>query len=100
MKKTILLLGVLIALASCSNDKPTELDAQLNAEQYVEKLLKSPGTAEFGTADITELEDGVFKVKSYVDAQNEFGGVVRTNYECTVRYINNGRVKIEDFESE
>lgn len=76
------------------------MDAQLNAEQYVKQLLKSPGTADFGTADVIEMEDGVFSVKSYVDSQNEFGGVVRTNYECTVRYLHGGsRVRIEDFKS-
>lgn len=98
MKRLIVIFATIFAISACSNE-PTELDAQLNAEQYVKQLLKSPSTAVFGTADITEVEQGVFSVQSYVDSQNDFGGVVRTNYECTVRYEGNSKVKIENFKS-
>jgi len=67
MKKMFFAIGtaLLIGLPSCNNEFD-KLDAELIAEQYVEQILKSPGSAEFGTANTSVLENG-FHIDSYVD---------------------------------
>ena len=56
---------------------------------YVKSMLKSPASADFpasSSANIQELENKVFEVRSYVDAQNSFGAVIRTDFYCKVQY--------------
>lgn len=56
---------------------------------YVENMLKSPSSADFpasSTANIQELENKVFEVRSYVDSQNSFGAMIRTNFYCKIQY--------------
>lgn len=59
------------------------------AEDFVEKKLKSPSTAEFpGVTEkdkhITDLGGGKYKINSWVDSQNGFGATIRTNFSCTI----------------
>jgi len=72
-------------------------DASVMCEYFVKKQLKAPSTAKF--PHYWELEittygknEGVkdaFRVKGYVDAQNGFGAMIRSNYICDVQYIGN-----------
>lgn len=54
------------------------------AKEEVKKQLKSPSTAKFPlvyhSGDIMEIEQGVFTVNSYVDAQNSFGATIRSEF--------------------
>jgi hypothetical protein len=43
----------------------------------------SPGVR---VRDAEEMGGGVFQVRSYVDAQNSFGAMIRTNYFCKVQF--------------
>jgi len=59
------------------------------AEDFVEKKLKSPSTAEFpGISEkdghITDLGGGKYKIDSWVDSQNGFGATMRTKFTCTI----------------
>ena len=60
--------------------------AYIMMEDFVKQYLKSPGTAEFpGVLDgkldhVTVLGNQTYRIISYVDAQNSFGGKVRTNF--------------------
>lgn len=84
-----------LALAGCSRTPPCEdkIAAFVMAQEFVKRDLRSPSTADFPmiTADgvssvpIT-LDDGrcAFAVRTYVDAQNAFGGVVRETFSLTV----------------
>lgn len=66
-------------------DQPTTYDYELSArsfsEFYVERLLKSPSTADFCTGTATDLGDGRWKVVSCVDSQNGFGATIRSNWQ-------------------
>lgn len=115
----ILIVVVLIAVVSSSNKKvkpisnkddhssessytvedikPREYksEAWVCAQFAIEDKLKSPSTAEFepggGTYSTTKLYDNTYKIDSYVDAQNSFGGMMRTRFSCIVEYNpNNG----------
>lgn len=61
-----------------SNNK---YEAIAQCESRVEKLLKSPSTAEFDT-DATGST--TWTVTGTVDSQNGFGATVRSSFQCTV----------------
>jgi hypothetical protein len=58
-----------------------ELSARSFSEFYIERLLKSPSTADFCTGTATDLGDGRWKVVSCVDSQNGFGAMIRSNWQ-------------------
>lgn len=62
------------------------------AEDAVKKDLKSPTTAEFpGRSErvnhVNYLGDGEYKVNSWVDSQNSFGAIIRTNFSVVIVMI-------------
>lgn len=62
---------------------PDKVDAHYISQDLVRALLNTPATAKFPMSydvSITELNKGSFQVNSYVDAQNEYGAVVRHHY--------------------
>lgn len=75
------------------------------SKQYVTKVLKAPSTAEFpGGGIFSMFEDwqfsrdkNIFIVKSYVDAQNGFGAMIRS--EFTMRYNWDGKSNQPTLES-
>ncbi|TXG92225.1 hypothetical protein DW322_21240 [Rhodococcus rhodnii] len=60
--------------------------------------LTSPGSAQFGEMELTEKTREIWNedmterltfthtVSSWVDSQNSFGALVRTNFGCDMRY--------------
>ena len=69
------------------------IDAYVISHQYVEKILKSPSTAEFGVGSsnyrCTELENG-YIINSHVDSQNSFGAMIRSEYTVDITYLGDG----------
>jgi RNA polymerase subunit RPABC4/transcription elongation factor Spt4 len=78
--------------ASASRDKGgSSYAAHVMAEKFVTRELRSPASARFsGITDpetvISDLGAGRFRVSGYVDSQNGFGALLRSNYTCTVKY--------------
>lgn len=73
-----------------------ETSAFVASQQFVRRQLRAPSTARF--PNITDREVRVskvgecsFRVSGYVDAQNAFGGTVRTRYVARVRPSSDGR---------
>jgi len=64
--------------------------AERRAHDFVEARLKAPSTASFGDAKVVPMGGGEYLVSSYVDAQNAFGAMLRTHYDCTVRTTDGG----------
>lgn len=98
---TLFVIGVVLILifyiigsigdnSSSSNSTSTNKFLAYNyAEDFVEKKLKSPSTAEFpGVTEkdkhITDLGGGKYEINSWVDSQNGFGAMIRTNFSCTI----------------
>ena len=60
--------------------------AYIMMEDFVKRRLKSPSTAEFpgvfdGRQDhVSRLSNQTYRIVSYVDAQNSFGAMLRTNF--------------------
>lgn len=96
-----------VILAGCGSEEPksehSKATASVMAEEFVKNSLKSPSSAKFQWYDenqVEDLGDGKYKVTSYVDSQNSFGAMLRTNYVCTVKYIGNDKWSLEDLQFE
>ena len=71
--------------------------AYVMSQQYVRQRLKSPTTATFpgGSRDYQTqyMGDCIHRVVAYVDSQNSFGAMIRTQYYAEMQYIRNSRNK-------
>lgn len=58
------------------------------AKNVIEKILKSPSTAKFVDVKAYELsnEKDVWAVNGYVDSQNSFGAMIRSQWEVQLDY--------------
>lgn len=72
--------------AAGSDDGGGEYGARDVCQQFVEKRLKSPGSADFSSESATENPDGSWTVTGDVDSDNSFGASIRNSYRCTVRH--------------
>ena len=90
-------LAFFIWLVSPSAESPeeqrakTQEDAQLTAraacQVAVKEQLKAPSVAKFGPLSETTIAKtpaGGWSVQGYVDSQNSFGAMIRSNYVCAV----------------
>lgn len=60
------------------------------AKDYIKSRLKAPSTAKFPGSlthsdHITVLPNNIYEINSYVDSQNGFGAMIRTNFQCKVK---------------
>lgn len=63
-------------------------------QNFVEDRLRSPSTASYPWSwsdDTHYVGNGRFRINSYVDAQNAFGGEVRTEFMCEVEHKSGDR---------
>lgn len=72
-------------------------------QDAVRARLRSPSTAKFpgpfteNPQDVVRfMVDSSYRMLSYVDAQNAFGGTLRSNFICTFRQAADGRWLLED----
>ena len=96
-KKINMIIGVVVFIvffATCYNimntesGPPDKMDAWYMAQQFIEKQLNSPSSAEFPWYDdsyVTELDDCTFEVNAYLDAENAFGVMLRKNFSISVK---------------
>jgi len=63
--------------------------AYIQSQAYVKTALKSPASAKFPFADYEykKYEDDSYLITSYVDAQNNFGAMIRNNYTAVLKYL-------------
>jgi hypothetical protein len=104
----ILTFGIgFIALMAHSEDvaktrEPNKIDAYFMAEQFITKQLKAPSTAKFPYSSDAEISyDETTKdwtIKSYVDAQNSFGAMIRNNYTVKIKYLGDEKWNLIDIE--
>lgn len=68
----------------------SDTEAYVEAQFILEKFLKAPSTAKYpasSQASIERLKDNGFKVTSYVDSQNGFGAMIRSNWTVLFQYV-------------
>jgi len=79
----------------------SKAEASVMAEEFVKQKLISPGSAKFPWYNenmVKDLGEGRYTYTSYVDSQNSFGALVRSNFTCTVKYSGNDKWTCEDLQ--
>ncbi len=63
------------------------IEAFVQCQGHVENKLKAPASAKFPFLDFKPLmsANNVFTIQSYVDSQNSFGAMLRTNWICRIQ---------------
>jgi hypothetical protein len=91
---TSICLFLFFAFGSGNSDNSTpekrtsvsDAEAKVVAEAQVEAVLKAPSTAKFskwGDTQMIPITNG-YKVIGYVDSQNSFGAMIRSNYSVEI----------------
>jgi len=75
--------------ANASDQCGNELTAYVMSQAPVRDLLKSPSSAEFPSFSASGVRsvrtaECQFSISAYVDAQNDFGAMVRTPFQATM----------------
>jgi hypothetical protein len=72
-----------------------DISAYVEAQDYVKQALKSPSTAKFPGTDflVHHFGDNEYEVVSYVDSQNSFGAMIRSNWNVQFQMINDNHQK-------
>lgn len=96
MKRFIFSIAIMSALilGGCSDEEADaeqfKIAAFLHCQDAVKKRLKAPSTAKFPRYErgIVYANVGMrYTVNSYVDSQNGFGAMLRTNYTCELEQV-------------
>ena len=85
------ILAIRMSSGGGSAPPPSDLDSAIGAwtvcERAVEGRLASPATAAFPSFSrdaVTEVDSASYLVAAYVDAENYFGGLVRSDFICAL----------------
>ncbi|UYW02079.1 hypothetical protein K5I29_04040 [Flavobacterium agricola] len=83
-----------------TNSYSDSFQAYRYAEDAVKSKLKSPATAEFPGRNekyshVSYIGDGEYKVNSWVDSQNSFGAMIRSNFSVTI-VMKDGTINYKD----
>lgn len=79
------------ASAPTAPPTPKAFDACVMSHVFIKDQLKAPATADFADCNdpetyVAHLAGNAWKVSSYVDAQNSFGALLRSDYTTMMRY--------------
>lgn len=63
------------------------LDIYISAQEFVRRGLKAPATAKFPVLpyNVVALGDNRYKITSYVDSQNSFGALLRSDWSVVMK---------------
>ena len=45
---------------------------------------------------IRKTGENEYKISSYVDSQNGFGAMIRSEWSCTIKFVENDKVQCKD----
>jgi hypothetical protein len=93
----IFIVGLIVSDATddnSSSNPATQLEQDLSSyafvisQNFITSTLKAPSTADFPFLDFTaeNLGNNRYKVTSYVDSQNGFGAMIRSNWQTVLKY--------------
>ncbi len=80
-------------------DKADEITAFVMSQSFVKRELVSPSSAKFPRFDKSmaiQVDEDIWIITSYVDSQNKFGAMLRTNYIAKVKYLGNDEWRLLD----
>jgi Zn finger protein HypA/HybF involved in hydrogenase expression len=102
---SILILFIIISVSGNSNT-PTEnkkvghddIEVCVEAQMQLKNYLKSPSTAKFPSCSnfsIVKSDNETYTVSSYVDSQNGFGAMIRSDWTVKYHYLGENNVSID-----
>lgn len=91
-------IAVVVGMASSPTPAPVPKTAEEVAYQKkhdfaslakinVEMMLKAPSTAKFNTSPVVKEENGIYSISSWVDSENSFGAMIRSQWSVKAHYI-------------
>ena len=85
---------------SDNNEQNSKITALTAAQEEVKARLKSPSSADFpwGSDCVTKISDNTYVINSYVDSQNSFGAMLRTNFTCQITLTGNDNYTCDSVE--
>lgn len=109
---SVLAFTIAALAGACSSDPPPPLSpmqeaaqhsnlARVACEEFGRQRLKAPSTAQFlddPTIDVNYPSRGAYRVSGSVDAQNSYGAMLRSRYECRVYRDGAGNWRLESFD--
>ena len=102
----VLIGGIILIISMFMSEGYDPADeAVIRSWQFVRAGLKSPCTADFpysGDHQLYTLEgkDNAWEVRGYVDSQNSFGAMIRSNFACQLEYTAEGNWILLDLKIE
>lgn len=77
-----------------TNDIGDKIDIHVEAQQFVLQRLKAPATAKFPALpyEAIDLGNDRYKIMSFVDSQNSFGALIRSDWTVVMKTTNNSWV--------
>ncbi|MEX2639305.1 MAG: hypothetical protein WD266_01375 [Balneolales bacterium] len=110
MKKLSALTFAFIILTGCGDtmpwyDKDNSVLAYLAIEDYVNEHLAAPSTAEYPSlsekkSHTTRESDNIYVFKSWVDAENVYGAMVRRDFVARIQQIGENEFNLISIEVE
>jgi hypothetical protein len=103
------LLAMVVGVTGCvvwvysADDEGDAVEAWTMCQGFVEDRLVAPATAEYPfdfRPYVEDLGGGRFVVAAYVDAENEFGAQLRSDFRCDVAYQGDGTWELVSLEVE
>jgi amino acid transporter len=89
----VVIIFFIILVSNCAgsdnNQMPLEQSSWYTCETFVERVLKSPKTADFehyNANKVNKIGENIFEVTLYVDAENSFGALIRSTFYCKMNY--------------
>ncbi len=91
-------IAVVVGMASSPTPAPVQKTAEEIAYQKkhdfaslakmnVEMMLKAPSTAKFNTSPTIKEENGIYSINSWVDSENSYGAMIRSQWSAKAHYI-------------
>jgi hypothetical protein len=68
----------------------SDYEAYYEAQKILEKFLKAPSTAKYPSSSevtIKRFKDDTFQVFGYVDSQNGFGAMIRSDWTVALQFV-------------
>ena len=87
---------------SRANDNGDRVGACVISHQFVEAQLKAPSSAKFQSCSSATISQSgkLWRVSSWVEAQNSYGAQLRTEYMATIEYRGGDNWRLEALEFE
>lgn len=85
--------------AANERENPDRVAAWVMAQEFINRKLKAPATADYGSQNpeevVTKIGDKAFRVVAWVDSENAFGAKIRTDFVCELHYAGNDKWELD-----